>query len=196
MKPAPALLLGLALLQPVDRLDVAVQRAVQDRRAPAWDRVMQAATDLGRRDVLATALLGIAVLDPVAGPATVRLALVGLAATNLIAEGLKIATNRTRPDGVRKRSDSSFPSGHASSAVCLAWVLWRRWRRLGWALWPLAAAVAWSRVYLNKHFLSDAVCGAAIGALCTWALLNLRALEPIRRWAAGAPGATRGDPGA
>jgi hypothetical protein len=55
MKPAPAVLLALALLQPIEQLDRAVQRAVQERRSPTLDRVMQAATDLGRRDLVAGA---------------------------------------------------------------------------------------------------------------------------------------------
>lgn len=192
MKPIPAMLLALALFQPVEQLDGAVQRAVQSRRTPALDRVMQAATDLGRRDIVAGALLAIAVLDPMEGPAVARLAIVGLAGTNLIVEALKLAVDRTRPDGERKRSNASFPSSHAASAVCVAWILWRRWRRLGWVLWPIAIAVAWSRVYLNRHYLSDVVGGVAIGWLCTWAILRLRALEPLRAWLARAPGAARG----
>jgi undecaprenyl-diphosphatase len=186
LKALQAVLLALALLQPVDTLDVRIQRAVQDHRAPLMDRVMQTATDLGRRDVLAGALLGIAVLDPVQGPALARLAIAALVGTNLVVEGLKFTVNRPRPDGERKHSNASFPSGHAASAVCLAWILTRRWRRLGWFLWPLAGAVAWSRVYLNRHYLSDVVVGIAIGLLCTWAILRVRALDPARKDAVGA----------
>lgn len=172
------MLLALALLQPVVQVDELVQRAVQSHRTPMLDRVMQGATDLGRRDLVAGVLLGVAVLDPVAGPAVARLAIVGLAGTNLVVEGLKLAVDRPRPDGERKRSNSSFPSSHAASAVCIAWIFARRWRRLGWALWLVALAVAWSRVYLNRHYLSDVVGGAAIGLLCTWAVLRVRALDP------------------
>lgn len=197
MKPLPAVLLALALLQPVEQVDGLVQRAVQSHRTPALDRLMQAATDLGRRDIVVGALLAIAVLDPVAGPGVARLAIVGLAGTNLVVEALKLAVNRPRPDGERKRSNSSFPSSHAASAVCIAWILSRRWRRLGWALWLVALAVAWSRIYLNRHHLSDVVCGGAIGGLCTWAVLKVKALQPPRAGMPRAPEApTGGDTGA
>ena len=180
--------LALALLGPVVQVDEQVQRAVQSHRTPVFDRVMQAATDLGRRDLVAGVLLGVAVLDPVAGPAVARLAIVGLTGTNLVVEGLKWAVNRPRPDGERKRSNSSFPSSHAANAVCLAWIFARRWPRPGWALWLVALAVAWSRVYLGRHYLSDVVGGAAIGLLCTWAVLRVRALAaPARREIGAAP---------
>lgn len=172
------MLLALALLQPVQQLDDAVQTAVQAHRTPALDRLMQAATNLGRRDLVAGALLGVAVLDPVAGPAVARLAIVGLAGTNLVVQALKLATNRTRPDGAHERSNSSFPSSHAASAVCLAWIFARRWPRLSVVLWLAALVVAWSRVHLNRHYLSDVVGGAGIGLLCTWALFQVRALDP------------------
>jgi undecaprenyl-diphosphatase len=174
-------LLALGLLQPVAALDEQVQREVQRHRSPGLDRVMQAATDLGRHDLLAGTLLAVAILDPVAGPAVARVAVVGLAGTNLVVEGLKWSVNRTRPDGDRTRSNSSFPSSHAASAVCVAWIFARRWPRLTVVWWAIALAVAWSRVYLNRHYLSDVVCGAAIGLLCTAALFRVKALDPRNR---------------
>jgi undecaprenyl-diphosphatase len=189
VKPIPALLLGFALLQPAIDLDQAVQRAVQARRSPALDRVMQAASNLGHRDELYGVLLAIAVLDP-AGPATARLAVAALIATNLAAEGLKLVFNRPRPNGEHRRSDASFPSGHAASAISLAWILTRRWRRLAVLWWALAVTVAWSRVVLNRHYLSDIVAGAGVGLLCTWGVLRLQVLMAARaRPPAAPPGA-------
>lgn len=181
MKAHQAFVIALALLQPIEGLDLRVQRAVQERRSPALDRVMQTATDLGRRDVVAGALLGIAVLDPVQGPALARLAIVALVGTNLVVEGLKLAVGRPRPDGERKRSNASFPSGHAASAMCMAWILARRWPRAGVFLWILAAVVAWSRIVLNRHYLSDVVCGAAVGLVCAWAAFQVPGLDPARQ---------------
>ena len=187
--------LALALITPVVQVDEQVQRTVQSHRTPVFDRVMQAATDLGRRDLVAGMLLGVAVLDPVAGPAVARLAIVGLAGTNLVVEGVKWAVNRPRPDGEHKRSNSSFPSSHAANAVCLAWIFARRWPRLGGAFWLLALVVAWSRVYLGRHYLSDVVGGAAIGLLCTWAALRVRALAAPARCEIGAAPAPSSPPG-
>jgi membrane-associated phospholipid phosphatase len=63
---------------------------------------------------------------------------------------------------------SSFPSGHTATATGLAFafILVRsRWRGLGvgWAL-----AVAWSRMALNFHHLSDTVAAAAFGFAGAW----------------------------
>jgi undecaprenyl-diphosphatase len=178
LRPLPAVLLAVALLQPVVALDEQVQSAVQRQRSPVLDRVMQAATELGRRDLVAGVLLGVAILDPVAGPAVARLTIVGLAGTNLVVEGLKWTVNRPRPDGERKRSNSSFPSSHAASGVCVAWIFARRWPRLAWGWWALALVVAWSRIYLNRHYLSDVVCGIAVGLVCTALVLRVKALDP------------------
>ena len=88
----------------------------------------------------------------------------------LTVEGIKRLVPRTRPDGDQKPSNASFPSSHAAGAFALATVFTRRWRKL-WPLWFLAAAlVAFSRLYLNRHFLSDVVVGAMIGLGWAWAL--------------------------
>jgi len=162
------LLLALALMNPVEQLDWAVQRQVQHSRSPLLERPMRGLTDFGRPVNVLGGLLGIAILDRAAGPATVRLAVLALAATNLVVEGAKRAFFRARPDGEQKRSNASFPSSHAANAFALATVLARRWRRIAPAFWIWAAATAWSRVYLNRHYLSDVVVGAVVGIACAW----------------------------
>jgi undecaprenyl-diphosphatase len=115
---------------------------------------------------------------------------VALAGTNLVVEVLKRAVGRTRPDGARKRSNSSFPSSHAANAFALAWVLGARWRRgAPWFL-ALALTVAFSRMYLNRHFLSDVVAAALIGMICSWAAARWL---PLRRRARSS-GAVSRDP--
>ena len=168
------LLLVLALLGPIERLDETVQLEVQRSRQPVLERPMKALSGLGRSDLVLGTLLAIALLDGAAGVETARLAIVTLVPVNLIVEGLKRATGRTRPDGERKRSNSSFPSSHSANAVALAALFARRWRRLAPAFWIGAAGVACSRLYLNRHFLSDVVVGAAIGFACAWAVTQWR----------------------
>lgn len=180
MRPLLAAMMAANLLQPFQDLDEWVQAQVQSRRTPTLDRVMQGATDLGRKDRFFGMLLAVAILDP-AGPATARIAVGAVVVTNLAVEGVKVATNRTRPNGERKRSDSAFPSGHASSAVSVAIVLSRRWRKAAPFFWALAAAVSWSRVYLNAHWITDVVFGAALAVPCTWLVVRL-----AERWSARA----------
>jgi membrane-associated phospholipid phosphatase len=165
------LMLALALLSPIEWMDWAVVRGVQGARRPELEGVMQQATAFGRPLVVAGGLAIVLAVDLASGGgwSTVRLAAGALAGTNLVVEGLKRAIGRTRPDGERRRSNSSFPSSHAANAFALAWVLGARWRRGIPVFLVLALVVAFSRMYLNRHFLSDVVVGAFIGVICAWA---------------------------
>ena len=176
----PRIALALALLGPLEQLDREVQRAVQDARTPALEGPMRVASSGRQGAVVSTGLLAVAIATGPAGPATARAALVALVPVNLAVELLKMAVNRARPDGDRTRPNSSFPSSHAANAAALALVLGLRWRRLAPLFWFLAALVSYSRMYLNRHFLSDVLVGVAIGVVLGW--LTLRWLRQ-RGWA-------------
>lgn len=60
-------------------------------------------------------------------------------------------------------TDYSFPSGHTLSSVIGATVLTKTDRRFGWAAIPLAAIIAFSRLYLFVHYSSDILAGALLG---------------------------------
>lgn len=95
----------------------------------------------------------------------------------LVAEALKLATNRERPDegngtggfwphGTRNFSDS-FPSGHAIGSWALARVIAAEYpntlTQVG--VYALATAISVSRVTSRKHFPSDALVGSVFGFL-------------------------------
>ena len=61
-------------------------------------------------------------------------------------------------------TDYSSPSGHTLSSVIGATVLTKTNRRFGWAAIPLAAIIAFSRLYLFVHYPSDILAGAVLGA--------------------------------
>jgi undecaprenyl-diphosphatase len=63
----------------------------------------------------------------------------------------------------------SLPSLHASNLFALATAATLADRRLGLAAFPVAAAVAWSRVYGGVHWPGDVLAGAAWGALAALA---------------------------
>ncbi len=69
--------------------------------------------------------------------------------------------------------DGSFPSGHAATSFACATVLARAAPRLAVPLYVLAAAIAYSRVYVGVHYPFDVVAGAALGIATT--LLTLAA---------------------
>lgn len=72
---------------------------------------------------------------------------------------------------------TSFPSGHAASAAAFATGVALESPRWGAAVAPLAAAVAFSRVYTGVHYPSDVLAGAALGV---GAALAVRGLVPTR----------------
>ena len=79
-------------------------------------------------------------------------------------------------------TDYSFPSGHTLSSVIGATVLTKTTRKFGWAAIPLAAVIAFSRLYLFVHYPSDILAGAALGVAIGEAVyaLGLRLAEKNR----------------
>ncbi|MGI6029570.1 MAG: phosphatase PAP2 family protein [Candidatus Heteroscillospira sp.] len=72
-----------------------------------------------------------------------------------------------------KLSSWSFPSGHASASFAAATALTLLFPKKGaWSFIP-AAMIALSRPYLGMHYLTDVLCGAALGAAC--ALIAVKA---------------------
>lgn len=58
-----------------------------------------------------------------------------------------------------------FPSGHATVSFAAASTLARlqRSKRVAWGVRALAAAIAFSRVYLGVHYVGDVIAGALLG---------------------------------
>jgi undecaprenyl-diphosphatase len=77
-----------------------------------------------------------------------------------------------RPHNLRIPLTTSFPSGHASSAVVAAILLSEDSK--AWPLyWALAAGVASSRAYVRIHHASDVIGGAAVGLVLGTAMKKL-----------------------
>ena len=83
------------------------------------------------------------------------------ALSQVLVQGLKLATQRTRPDG---SNDHSFPSGHTASAFATASVLQRHFGwKAGVPAYAFGAYVGAARMSANKHHLSDVLMGAGLG---------------------------------
>lgn len=92
---------------------------------------------------------------------------------------LKFSIRRRRPEGTwggiyRVTDPHSFPSGHAArvaliAILSLAWT--PPWLALVLLVW--APLVAWARVAMGLHYLSDVIVGALIGAIMAGARLTL-----------------------
>ena len=61
-------------------------------------------------------------------------------------------------------TSGSLPSAHAANWFALAMVAFLFYRRSAWFMFPLAASVAFSRVYCGAHYPSDVCAGAILGA--------------------------------
>ena len=90
---------------------------------------------------------------------------------------IKIAAGRSRPSvtedagwkGLRWTSKyNSFPSGHTASSTSFFATLYFARRRIGRWLLVIPALIAFSRMYVGAHYLSDVVFGATIGVVTAW----------------------------
>jgi hypothetical protein len=83
----------------------------------------------------------------------------------------KTLTLRTRPDGSK---DNSFPSGHTATAFVGAEFLYQEYKDksvwIGVGGYTVATLVGLSRIYNDRHWVSDVITGAGIGILSTKAV--------------------------
>lgn len=102
------------------------------------------------------------------------LAAASVAHTESIAQMLKFAFGRERPDycdPVRGRfwsRQQSFPSGHAMGTWAVATVISKEYhdnRFIRYGIYALPIAVSVSRMGARRHFLSDVVAGGTLGHL-------------------------------
>jgi undecaprenyl-diphosphatase len=170
-----ALVVLLAILVPAgpSALDRSWSEAMRDIETPLLTHLALVFNWLGRG-------IGRAIGITVIGLLLLRrrrwLALAAFAVTESLAPMfsvlLKALIDRSRPpDGLIHVGGPSFPSGHVTyaGATCVALVLLftapgthRRW---WWALASLGVlGMAWSRTYLQVHWLSDVTAGALLGS--------------------------------
>jgi membrane-associated phospholipid phosphatase len=157
----------------IGRFDGAIDDRVDRFRGhPGVDRLMYAASELGDFSLVWHLVNTGRALAPdrrlvhavrVAAILGVESALVNGPVKSLFRRH-RPAWEQERPLRLRRPRTSSFPSGHASSALTAAGVLAQHD-----PLWPLyyaiAAVVASSRVYVKIHHPSDVLAGALCGVV-------------------------------
>ena len=180
---------GLAALTAQPHLDVDrdARALVGLTRGPGLDVAMRAVTLLGEATGLVPLILVASLgLWRVRRRWAVALPLV-MAGTGVLQLAAKWAIDRPRPN----LAPWGYPSGHVLSLVVLLGLLVyllyaapvrRRWRRAGAGLAVATlSTVAFSRMYLDVHWLSDLGGGLALGM--GYLLFAICLVEESRRWA-------------
>src|SRR3712207_5371569 len=163
-----------SLLSYVHRKDQELFAREAMRHAPVLDAVIPRLSHAANKSVL---WMGIASLLWLFGGRFGRRAalrgLMSVAISSAVANGpAKYLARRPRPivDDVplvrrwkKAPRSTSFPSGHSASAFAFATGAALELPALAAPLHPLAAAVAYSRVYTGAHYPSDVLVGSALG---------------------------------
>ena len=155
----------------IEQFDTAGLRYARDLRRPWLSRMLVVFTRSGNLGLLWIALG--AMLDH-----SQKVTLV-LIATMLVCEAIKQVARRDRPAlarmerliGVQKTT--SFPSGHAASAMAAAVVLTAFAPHFAPIWFALATLMAVSRVYVGVHYPSDVAVGGMIGIVIGLVSLGL-----------------------
>jgi len=111
--------------------------------------------------------------------------IIACALAGVAARVVKISTGRARPtvqsqvewNGPRLNPRyNSFPSGHtAASTAFFATLAFASWR-IGAGFLVIPILIAFSRMYVAAHHLSDVVCAAMIGAMAAYVVVNWKPL--------------------
>ena len=153
-------------------LDARLSKEVRVAERPGTlRRIMALLAHSGDSWFLVLALIILYFVGPVEWHSAEVLMVVGIIITAIVVLLIKFAVRRQRPEGewggiYRSTDPHSFPSGHAARVMMLAVLafgfgaVWLGLAELVWAL-----LVAFARVTMGVHYLSDVLAGMLLGLL-------------------------------
>lgn len=168
----------------VDRFDARAEaRVAKVRGNKVLDAVFYGASFVGDHGAIWVAIAVIRYFTGVGGAeqahfAGIRSVCAEAGQAVFVNGGVKSLFRRTRPVPdfdrpyhLRIPRTTSFPSGHATAAM-VGSVLLSEGTGWGWFLFPLAAIVAFSRVYVRIHHVSDVIGGVVVGLIVAFAIAH------------------------
>jgi undecaprenyl-diphosphatase len=158
-------------------------------------RLLRSAEDWGENFFIAVVLVAMWRLDPTRRSRVLCLVLAAFATTAGV-ELIKRSTGRDRPDvalgatvfhGASHSADflgdsHSFPSGHTASAGSYSGSLAAFYPPLRPACIAMVAMCGASRMWKERHFLSDCLLGGLLGWWIATSLPRNRRLQPLWGW--------------
>lgn len=177
----------------VSNMDVSVATLMRESRNAPADELMTVVTMMG--DTMVMTALALAILGWLIWHKAYRAAWaagIAIVAAKLFEIAMKLGIQRARPTELSYSGASifSFPSGHATMAAVIFGILavlvshsMGRWgRAVVYALCAiLVVAIAYSRLYLGAHWLSDVLAGLTFGVVMMAAFgVAIEAIPPRR----------------
>lgn len=180
------ILVFLASLALFFLVDNEIRTLIRPLRMYPWLEIMEWASFFGKGIILFFLSLIIFILGLLARKARKqeagRYGIYALALSGTLAQVIKHLIGRPRPRLVNmgifhlgpsfSAGYDSFPSGHTVSSFALAFILARFYPRGKAFFYGSALLVAFSRLYLDAHFVSDIFSGAVLGLLSGTAILH------------------------
>lgn len=156
-----------------ENLDHYISRRIhEDLSSPCMDRVMTGFTELGSGEVSLGIFVGLYTFGDERLQESTKLSTFSVAGATITCALLKYIVNRERPTGTTDRYNSSFPSGHATGAFAFSYVMSKRHPRATIPLYLTASTIAFSRVYLERHYISDVIAGSILGIAAGWIVMK------------------------
>lgn len=154
-------------------LDIEILKFIYGTSNKVIDNIMPIITSLGNGGVVWIIIIALLIINKKYRKIGI-LAACALALVTVLGEGvIKHIIQRPRPfievSNIRllipKPSSSSFPSGHTASSFAVAFIVGKKIKKLKLPVYILAAAIAFSRLYLFVHYPTDIIGGIVIGVI-------------------------------
>ncbi len=163
------------MIKRLRELDNSVLHSIKKLHTKTLNKIMRAITRLGSGAMIWFALSSVLLVHRKTFNTAMNI-MIGLLITLIMGEGIiKHVVRRVRPSEILPEEEHivdppkhySFPSGHSASSFSVVAVTFIRCSP--WLFVPvlvLASLIAFSRMYLRVHYITDVVAGVILGLVC------------------------------